>query len=204
MAFLPAALWDVFKKLKNQEELATVYVGWLLGALICGTGVLQIILALMIGRHVLFYFQKNYPYRSIVRSLVVTHFILSFFGLFAFIMLAGYNQFGSTGFRAAIAVAIAYWGGSLVSVTAVFSEQQGRLTGSLTVAAMVGFLMFWLNAMPLLESRRGWHKIMVEKAIAYRSPDTKQLTFFSLEQNHFRSGTGIYTCLLYTSDAADE
>ena len=93
-------------------------------------------------------------------------------------MLAGYNQFGSTGFRAAIAVAIAYWGGSLVSVTAVFSEQQGRLTGSLTVAAMVGFLMFWLNAMPLLESRRGWHKIMVEKAIAYRSPDTKQLTIF--------------------------
>ena len=193
LAFLPAAFWDVFKKLKNREELATIYVGWLLGALVCGTGVLQIILALMIGKHVLFYFQKNYPYRSIVRSLVVTHFILSFFGLFAFIMLAGYNQFGSTGFRAAIAVAIAYWGGSLVSVTAVFSEQQGRLTGSLAVAAMVGFLMFWLNAMPLLESRRGWYKIMVEKAKEYRSPDTNQLTFFSLERNHFQPGIEIYT-----------
>lgn len=193
LAFLPAALWDVFKKLKNREELATIYVGWLLGALACGTGVLQIILALMIGKHVLFYFQKNYPYRSLVRSLVVIHFILSFFGLFAFIMLAGYNQFGSTGFRAAIAVAIAYWGGSLVSVTAVFSEQRERLTGSLMVAAMVGFLMFWLNAMPLLESRRGWHKIMVEKAKAYRSPDTNQLTFFSLERNHFRPGTEVYT-----------
>ena len=34
LAFLPVALWDVFKKLKNQEELATVYVGWLLGCLL--------------------------------------------------------------------------------------------------------------------------------------------------------------------------
>lgn len=193
LAFLPAAMWDVLKKLRRREELATIYFGWLLGALICGTGVLQIVLALMIGRHVLFYFQKNYPYRSTVRSLVVTHFVLSFFGLFAFIMLAGYNQFGAAGYRAAIAMAIAYWGGSLVSVTAIFSERQARLTGSLTVAAMVGFLMFWLNGMPLLESRRGGHKIMVEKAKMYRSPDTKQLNFFTEDPSHFRSGTNIYT-----------
>ena len=141
----------------------------------------------------LFYFQKNYPYRSTVRSLVVTHFIFSFFGLFAFIMLAGYNQFGGAGYRAAIAVAIAYWGGSLVSVTAIFSDQQGRLVGSLTVAAMVGFLMFWLNGMPLLESRRGWNRIMVEKAIKYRSPDTKQLLFFMEEPSDLSSGTNIYS-----------
>ncbi len=193
LAFLPSALWDTFKKLRKREELATVYVGWLLGALVCGTGVLQIILALMIGRHVLFYFQKNYPYRSTVRSLVVTHFVLAFFGLFAFIMFAGYNQFGAAGYRAAIAVAIAYWGGSLVSVTAIFSERRDRLTGSLTVAAMVGFLMFWLNGMPLLESRRGAHRIMVEKAKGYRSPDTKQLIFFMADPSHFSSATDIYT-----------
>ena len=193
LAFLPSALWHTFKKLRVREELATIYVGWLLGALVCGTGVLQIILALMIGRHILFYFQKNYPYRSTVRSLVVTHFVLAFFGLFAFIMFAGYNQFGSPGYRAAIAMAIAYWGGSLVSVTAIFSERQGRLTGSLTVAAMVGFLMFWLNGMPLLESRRGAHRSMVEKAKEYRSPDTNQLLFFMEDSSHFRSGTNIYT-----------
>jgi len=193
LAFLPAAFWDVFKKLRKREELAIIYVGWLLGALVAGTGVLQIVLALMIGRHVLFYFQKNYPYRSLVRSLVVSHFILSFFGLFTFIMLAGYNQFGSAGFRAAISVAIAYWGGSLVSVTAIFSDQQRRLTGSLTVAAMVGFLMFCLNVMPLLESRRGWHRVMVEKAIKYRSPDTQQLIFFMEDPSHYRPSTAIYS-----------
>ena len=193
LAFLPAAFWDVFKKLRKREELAIVYVGWLLGALVCGTGILQMVLALMIGRHVLFYFQKNYPYRSLVRSLVVLHFILSFFGLFAFIMLAGYNQFGAAGYRAAISVAIAYWGGSLVSVTAIFSDQQRRLTGSLTVAAMIGFLMFWLNGMPLLESRRGWHRVMVEKAIKYRSPDTQRLMFFMEDPSHFRSSTEIYS-----------
>ena len=192
LAFLPAALWDVFKKLRKREELAIIYSGWLLGALVAGTGVLQMVLALMIGRHVLFYFQKNYPYRSTVRSLVVTHFIFSFFGLFAFIMLAGYNQFGGAGYRAAIAVAIAYWGGSLVSVTAIFSDRQGRLVGSLTVAAMIGFLMFWLNGMPLLESRRGWNRIMVEKATSYRSPDTKQLLFFTEEPSLLPSGTNIY------------
>ena len=193
LAFLPAALWDVLKKLRKREELAIIYCGWLLGALVAGTGVLQIVLALMIGRHVLFYFQKNYPYRSMVRSLVVTHFIFSFFGLFAFIMLAGYNQFGGSGYRAAIAVAIAYWGGSLVSVTAIFSEKQGRLVGSLAVAAMVGFLMFWLNGMPLLESRRGWNKIMVEKAIKYRSPDTQELLFFMENPNDLPTGTNIYS-----------
>lgn len=193
LAFLPAALWDVFKKLRKREELAIIYCGWLLGALVSGTGVLQMVLALMIGRHVLFYFQKNYPYRSTVRSLVVIHFVISFFGLFAFIMLAGYNHFGGAGYRAAIAVAIAYWGGSLVSVTAIFSDQQGRLVGSLAVAAMVGFLMFWLNGMPLLESRRGWNRIMVEKAIKYRSPDTKQLLFFMENPNQLPSGTNIYS-----------
>lgn len=193
LAFLPSALWDTFKKLRRREELATIYVGWLLGAMVCGTGVLQIILALMIGRHVLFYFQKNYPYRATVRSLVVTHFVLSFFGLFALIMFAGYNQFGAAGYRAAIAVAIAYWGGSLVSVTAIFSERQGRLTGSLTVAAMVGFLMFWLNGMPLLESRRGAHRVLVEKAKGYRSPDTKQLIFFMADPSHSRAAMDVYT-----------
>ena len=147
----------------------------------------------MIGRHVLFYFQKNYPYRATVRSLVVTHFVLAFFGLFAFIMFAGYNQFGAGGYRAAIAVAIAYWGGSLVSVTAIFSDRQGRLAGSLTVAAMVGFLMFWLNGMPLLESRRGAHRVMVEKAKGYRSPDTKKLVFFMADPNHSCAAMNVYT-----------
>jgi len=193
LAFFPAALWDTLKKLRKREELAIVYAGWLVGALACGTGVLQIVLALMIGRHVLFYFQKNYPYRGVVRSMIVTHFILAFFILFGFIMLAGYNQFGSAGYRAAISVAIAYWGGSLVSVTAIFSERQSRLTGSLAVAAMIGFLMFWLNGMPLLENRKGAHRIMVEKAKNYRSPDTKQLIFFIETSGHFRSSTAIYT-----------
>ncbi len=193
LAFLPSALWHTFKKLKQREELSTIYAGWLLGAVVCGTGVLQIILALMIGRHVLFYFQKNYPYRSTVRSLVVTHFVLAFFGLFGFIMFAGYNQFGAAGYRASIAVAIAYWGGSLVSVTAIFSERQERLTGSLAVAAMVGFLMFWLNGMPLLESRRGAHRMMVEKATKYRNPDTRQLIFYSADPGDFSSGTNIYS-----------
>ena len=192
LAFLPAAIWDSIKKVRQREELSTIYISLFLAAIISGTATLQIVLALMIGRHILFYFQKGYPYQTIVRALVVIHFVLAFFGLFAFIMLAGYVQFGSLGYRAAITVAIAYWGGSLVSVTGIFSNNQGRVVGSLSVAAMIGFLMFWLNAFPLVENRRGWEKVMVEKASAFRSPDTKKILLIKEGDTEERHGPSVY------------
>lgn len=192
LAFLPAALIDSFKKIRKKEELSTIYVSVLLAALVSGTAALQVILALMIGRHILFYFQKGYPYQTMVRALVVLHFILAFFGLFAFIMLAGYVHFGGAGYRAAITVAVAYWGGSLVSVTGIFSDNRSRVVGSLGVAAMIGFLMFWLNAFPLVESRRGWEKIMIDKAMPYRSPETKNILLIKNDVSNFGEKPSIY------------
>lgn len=181
LAFFIPALWDSFKKIKKREELSIIYLGWLLAAVLSGTGLLQIIMAIMIGRHVLFYFQKNYPYQAQVRGIVVTHFILAFFAMFGLIMLAGLH-FEGAGYRAALTVAIVYWGGSLVSVVSVFSKNSRNLIGSLGVASMLGFLMFWLNVFPLWESRRGWDKLMVENAVQYRSPDTDRLLFFGKEK----------------------
>lgn len=151
--FVLSGLRDYIPKLRKGDETALIVLVWIGAGLLAGTPVAGVALALLIARQMDAYFHPNYPYAAVVQTGAVLHLILVFFGAMG-LMLGGLHYFGGLGFRAGLAVGAAYWSMSFLGVIGLYGKQRRLVIGGPILAGALAVLLFWLQAFPILESRR--------------------------------------------------
>jgi hypothetical protein len=151
--FVLSGLRDYIPKLRKGDETALIIIAWLVAGLLAGSSVAGIALALLIARQMDAYFHPNYPFAAVVQTGAVLHLILIFFAAMG-LMLGGLYYFEGVGFRAGLAVGAAYWSMSFLGVIGLYGRQRRLAIGGPILAGALAVLLFWLQAFPLLESRR--------------------------------------------------
>ena len=160
IAFLPAALADLIRKLRDREEMAIILSGFFFFSLFSFGLILQFAFALLIAKQVEYYFKPNYPYANLVKSVAVLNLIVSFF-LVAVLLLTGYESFGAIGFRSRMGIGGVYWAFTFISVIGLFGQNKKIIIGSMTLAGMLTMLLFWTQIQPLLENYRNFPSKLV-------------------------------------------
>ena len=153
IGFLPAALWDMFQKLKKKEEMAIINLGWILFGIFSQSMVLFIGLAFIMGKQALAYFQKNYPYIRLVKAAALLNMIFTFCALIV-IMMQGYLKLQTIGYRSLINVSAIYWMMGFIAVLGLFLRNNPMVTGGMAMSGILSALVFWLMVNPLLENQR--------------------------------------------------
>lgn len=151
--FVLSGLRDYVPKLRKGDETALIVLVWIGAGLLAGSPVAGVALALLIARQMDAYFHPNYPYATVVQTGAVLHLILVFFGAMG-LMLGGLYYFEGVGFRAGLAVGAAYWSMSFLGVIGLYGKQRRLVIGGPILAGALAVLLFWLQAFPILESRR--------------------------------------------------
>ena len=136
LGFLPAALWNMFQKLKTKEELALINLGWLVAGLLSFSLIVEFLLAFLIAKQVLFYFQANYPYKRVVKLFTLLNMLLTFLAVFA-ILMGGAFQFNASGYRLFLGIGAVYWISTFIGVLGVFSVRKNFVIGGITSGAML-------------------------------------------------------------------
>lgn len=155
--FLPASLWDMIQKLRKKEELAIINLGWILFAIFSQSMIIVAAFSFLIAKNLIAYFDKNYPYRRLVKGFTLINMFFTFFGLFA-LLLGGFMNFQGAGYRSVFGVSILYWFGSMAAVLGLFMHKNSLVTGGMAVSGLMFTWLFWLQVNPLMESQRNFPK----------------------------------------------
>jgi len=155
--FLPASLWDLIQKLRKKEELAIINLGWILFAIFSQSMIIVAAFSFLIAKNLIAYFDKNYPYRRLVKGFTLINMIFTFFGLFA-LLLGGFMNFQGAGYRSVFGISILYWFGSMAAVLGLFMHKNSLVTGGMAVSGLMFTWLFWLQVNPLMESQRNFPK----------------------------------------------
>ena len=153
IGFLPAALWDMFQKLKKKEEMAIINLGWLLFGIFSQSIVVLLGLAFIMGKQLLAYFQKNYPYTRVVKAGALLNMIFTFCVLIVLLMTS-FIELKEIGYRSLINVSAIYWVMSFAGVLGLFMRSNPMVTGGMAMSGILSTLVFWIMVNPLLESQR--------------------------------------------------
>jgi 4-amino-4-deoxy-L-arabinose transferase-like glycosyltransferase len=153
IAFLPAAIFDLFQKLRKREEMAIILFGFLLFSILSYGLVLQIAFALLIAKQVENYFKPSYPHANLVKSFAILNLLFSF-ALVAFLMLTGYDTFAEIGFRSRMGVGCVYWAFSFLTIIGLFGKSKKMIVGGMVLCGSLTMLLFWTQIVPLLENYR--------------------------------------------------
>jgi len=151
--FLPAALWDLFQKLKKKEEMAIILFGWLLFSLISHGLVLQLCLLFLISKQLNNYFKPNYPYKDLVKTFSIINLVFTFFALLA-IMFGGFAALHTTGFRSAAVFSGMYWVLSFIGILGLFSNSRKYVLGGFGIAGAFSLMLFWVQINPIVNRFR--------------------------------------------------
>ncbi len=151
--FVLGGLRDLFFKLRRGEELATIMVIWILGAILAESVVLQVGLCLLAAKQIQAWKNPKYPFQNWVKTGAILQMIAAF-GLGFYLMTRGFMVFGGAGFRAGLAVTFAYWAFSLAGVVGLYSGRRNLLIGGPVLSGLIGMLFFWVWAYPPIESKR--------------------------------------------------
>ena len=153
IGFLPAAIWDMIQKLRKKEEMAMINLGWIVFGILSQSMVVMIGLAFMMGKQLLAYFQKNYPYIRVVKAGTLLNMIFTFCALIV-ILMGGYVKLQIIGYRSLINVSAIYWVMSFIAVLGLFVRSNPMVTGGMAMSGILSTLVFWLMVNPLLENQR--------------------------------------------------
>ena len=151
--FLPVAFWDMFQKLKKKEEMAIINLGWILFGIFSQSMVLFVGLSFIIGKQLLAYFQKNYPYARVVKAVALLNMIFTFCALIV-VMMGGYVQFQVIGFRPLVNLSAIYWVMSFAGVLGLFLRSNPMVTGGMAMSGILCAMVFWAMVNPMLEQQR--------------------------------------------------
>ena len=179
IAFLPAAILDLIKKLRRGEEMSLLLTGMLIGGLFSFSVVWQAALALLIAKQIEKYFDPNYPYVNWVKTVAVLHIIAAFIGGIA-LMLNGFYILETEGFRLAMSVGAVHWIPAFLGVIGVFGKNAATLIGGMTASGLLVTFFFWTVIGPVMNNFRQTPKIISEKAATDKENDT--LYFLTPEQ----------------------
>ncbi len=160
--FLPAALWDLFQKLRKKEEMAIILFGWLLFSIISHALILQLCLLFLISKQVENYFKPNYPYKDLVKTFSILALIFSFFALIA-LMLGGFAAMRNIGFRSTAVFSAIYWILGVVAVIGLFLNNRKYIIGGMGIAGAFSLLIFWVQINPIVDRFRNISKEVLDK-----------------------------------------
>ncbi len=184
--FLPAALWDLFQKLRKKEEMAIILFGWLLFSLISHALILQLCLLFLIAKQVESYFKPNYPYKNLVKTFAVLNLVFTFFALFA-VMMGGFAALRNIGFRSAMVFSAVYWVCGFVGIIGLFSDSRKFIIGGLGIGGAFSLMLFWVQLNPIVDRFRDLNAQLLtgiekESSVLISAPmaDQKQLQVYAL------------------------
>ena len=153
LGFVLGGIADILKKVKKKEEFSIILGTALFGSLLSQSLILQALLALLIAKQFQLYFDKNYPFKTIVQIGAILQLLIAF-GLSTFMMMKGFVEFGGVGFRAGAGFSIVYWICSFVGVIGLYAMSRPYLIGGPVLSALAATFLFWLLINPLLETKR--------------------------------------------------
>ncbi|MEM6964825.1 MAG: glycosyltransferase family 39 protein, partial [Bacteroidota bacterium] len=186
--FLPAALWDMIKKLKKKEEMAMINLGWILLAIFSQSLVIVAAFSFIIAKNLLSYFQKNYPYKRLVKGFTLVNMIFTFCVLTVG-LLSGFLNFQGTGYRSLFGVSALYWMSCMASVLGLFMMNNGLVTGGMAFSGLIATWLFWLQVNPLVESQRNLPQQVFQ---SLSSKGVGKTTIRSTELYHLASDSVFY------------
>jgi len=161
LGFLPAALWDLFQKLRKKEEMAIILFGWLLFSIISHGLILQLCLLFLISKQVENYFKPNYPYKSVVKSFAIINLVCTFF-LLVGVMFGGFAALHSTGYRSAAVFSGIYWVFGFIAILGLFSDSRKFIIGGIGIGGAFSLLLFWVQLNPILNKYRDLSQQVLE------------------------------------------
>ena len=162
LGFLPAALWDLFQKLRKKEEMAIILFGWLLLSLISHAVILQLCLLFLISKQVENYFKPNYPYKDLVKTFSILNIVFIFFVLIG-LMLGGFAAMHYIGFQSTAIFSALYWMLGIIAVIGLFSDSRRLVIGGMGLAGACSLMIFWLQINPIVNRYRDISNQLLEQ-----------------------------------------
>ncbi len=160
---LPAAFWDMFKRLRQKDETTIMLVGWLVFSWIfyeilpskLPTYALAATpaIAILIAQQLLEINKKNYAYHKLT-TLSSVLFVLLFFALAVGLIYVCFILMGRETAVRAIFLMFILWPLSFISGTLVFAKRYTYGTGGLILTGLLFTTFAWLFVMPQIEARR--------------------------------------------------
>lgn len=163
IGFVVGGIRDLLYKVKRGEEFSILLTAWILAALLSQSLTLNWAFALLAAKQLQLYFSPKYPFYSWVRGPAILHLVGVFFVL-AISMVYSFFIFLGLGFRSLLMVSGLYWGMSLLGVIGLYAYNHRLLIGGPILAGALATALFWYQAGPLLQSKRGWQEAAVQMA----------------------------------------
>jgi hypothetical protein len=179
IAFLPAAIIDMFTKLKKGEEMSIITSGWLLAGFLSFSISLQAALAFLIAKQIQAYFHPNYPYTNWVKTFGVLNIVGAFVGGML-LMLNGFYLLEMEGFRLGMSVGAVYWIPGFLGVVGLMGKRNSMMMGGMAASGLLFTFFFWARIGPVLETFRHVPKQVSTAAAA--TGKNEVLYFFSEEE----------------------
>jgi hypothetical protein len=172
LGFAIAGLWETYKRSNKGEEMGIINIGFFFAALLSHALVLQVLLAMLAGKHLTSYFDDRYPHKNPVRAGAVIHLIVAVLGL-TYFMLWVFFQFKGPGFRAGFIVCGLYWMWSVIAVIGIYGMNENYVRLGTIMSGVLFTSLFWLQLGPLMESRRDIPARLLVEAQKV-APDTEE------------------------------
>ncbi len=188
---LPAALTDLWKKWRSGEELATITVAWLLGAMGSSSLAAAVVLAFLVGKHLWAVLLPGYPYLRLVKGFALLQLLLVFVGI-VMVLVGGVvlpeglsgpglsaNSIQSTvvtSFRGFVLLAAIYWMLALLGVMGLFLKDGRVVIGGMVLSGVVAMLIFWNRVYPDWETQRQVPRQVIKKAATLKKSGIETLT----------------------------
>jgi len=179
IAFLPAAIIDMFAKLKRKEEMSIITSGWLLAGLLSFSISLQAAFAFLIAKQIQAFFHPNYPYTNWVKTFGVLNIVGAFVGGML-LMLNGFYLLEMQGFRLGMSVGAVYWITGFIGVVGLMGKNNRLMMGGMAASGLLLTFFFWARVGPILETFRETPKVLSSKAAA--TGKTEVLYFVAEEE----------------------
>jgi len=160
---LPAAFWDLFKRLRQREETALMLTGWLIFGWLFyelipsklpayALGAIPAI-AILIAQQLLDINKENYLYKKAVTTFSV-FFVLLFFVVAVGLIYTGFTLIGREAAVRVIFVMFLLWPLSFISGTLVFAKRYTYGIGGLIFTGILFTTLTWLLLIPQIEPLR--------------------------------------------------
>ena len=163
LGFLPAALWDLKKKLESKEEMSIIILAWFLASILSLSLSLVIVLSFMIGKQVWVVLKPGYPYLRLVKGFALLNLIAAFF-IILLALLGGLTWFGGGGYRSIMALGFVYWLFSFLGVLGLFLQDRRVVIAGFVFSGVIATLTFWGNVYPAFDKARQLPRLLVEEA----------------------------------------
>ncbi len=174
LGFVLGGIREMVNKWKRKEELTIVLGVGMISAVIGHAIVFHGILAMIVGRQMIMYFNERFPYRAFVKTGAILHLVAAFT---VAVVLTIYNflEFRAAGFRSSLAVTTGYWMPAFMAVIGLYGINKRYVVVGTIWGGLLATFLFYVQFMPLIENRRGVVKTAIERAAELSNYDDELL-----------------------------